>query len=413
MSVKTLSQPLHTIVKLDKGKSPVQQPYYGPSAVHYLTPEYLRGIGGAEKVKPCTNAIFVNSGETIILWDGSNAGEILRAREGMLASTMMRVRHNEDYIPEYFFYALKSWENYLKAQTSGSGIPHVDKEILGNIRLFNCSKPEQSKISEILSKVDRAIEQTEVLIAKQQRIKTGLMQDLLTRGIDKDGNIRSEKTHKFWDSPLGRIPVDWGVVPLRQVTEAIIDCPHSTPKFIESGIFVIRTFNLKDGRIVGDHSYISEKEYQERISRLKPQTDDIVFTREAPVGEAITIPPNLTTCLGQRTMLIRCDKNKCIPGFLIEIIYSQPMRIRFDQMVGGTTNPHLNVGVIRELQISIPKDVKEQNQILEKLSSSNTALDFSLNNLEKLKRIKTGLMQDLLTGNVPVTPLINKAETPA
>ena len=57
--------------------------------------------------------------------------------------------------------------------------------------------------------MDRAIEETEALIAKQQRIKTGLMQDLLTRGIDEGDNLRSEQTHKFKDSPLGRIPVEW------------------------------------------------------------------------------------------------------------------------------------------------------------------------------------------------------------
>ena len=57
--------------------------------------------------------------------------------------------------------------------------------------------------------VDRAIEQTKALISKQQRIKTGLMQDLLTRGIDEGGNLRSEQNHKFKDSPLGRIPVEW------------------------------------------------------------------------------------------------------------------------------------------------------------------------------------------------------------
>ena len=59
--------------------------------------------------------------------------------------------------------------------------------------------------------MDQAIEQTEALIAKQQRIKTGLMQDLLTRGIDEHGNLRSEQTHAFKDSPLGRIPVEWDV----------------------------------------------------------------------------------------------------------------------------------------------------------------------------------------------------------
>ncbi len=78
------------------------------------------------------------------------------------------------------------------------------------------SKPEQTKIAGILPTVDRAVEQTETLIAKQQRIKTGLMQDLLTRGIDEHGNLRSGQTHEFKDSPLGRIPVEWEVKRLEE-----------------------------------------------------------------------------------------------------------------------------------------------------------------------------------------------------
>ena len=60
--------------------------------------------------------------------------------------------------------------------------------------------------------MDRAIEQTEALIAKQQRIKAGLLQDLLTRGLDEHGNLRSDVTHQFKDSPLGPIPVEWQVI---------------------------------------------------------------------------------------------------------------------------------------------------------------------------------------------------------
>ena len=63
--------------------------------------------------------------------------------------------------------------------------------------------PNNSRLPKILSTVDRAIEQTEALISKHQRIKTGLMQDLLTRGIGEHGNLRSEQTHQFKDSPLG------------------------------------------------------------------------------------------------------------------------------------------------------------------------------------------------------------------
>ncbi|MBL0294803.1 MAG: restriction endonuclease subunit S [Saprospiraceae bacterium] len=71
---------------------------------------------------------------------------------------------------------------------------------------------EQTTIANILTKVDQAIANTEALITKYTKIKTGLMQDLLTKGIDENGNIRTEQTHEFKDSPLGSIPKEWECV---------------------------------------------------------------------------------------------------------------------------------------------------------------------------------------------------------
>jgi type I restriction enzyme S subunit len=152
------------IITLQKGKPPAQQPYFGTDADLYLTPEYLRGKVSAESVKPSANAVRVVDGETIVLWDGSNAGEFFRGLQGILASTMSCIKHGEIFDGEYFFYALKNWESYLKSQTSGSGIPHVDKEVLGNLEILLFAKPEQTKIAEILTTVDRAIQQTEALM---------------------------------------------------------------------------------------------------------------------------------------------------------------------------------------------------------------------------------------------------------
>ncbi|MFH1800915.1 MAG: restriction endonuclease subunit S, partial [Candidatus Omnitrophota bacterium] len=106
------------------------------------------------------------------------------------------------------------------------------------------SKQEQTKIAEILSTVDRAIEETEAVIAKQQRIRTGLMQDLLTRGIDEHGNLRSEQTHQFKDSPLGNIPVEWEITQIgnaaslqrgHDITESEL-CAGPYPVVSSSGI---------------------------------------------------------------------------------------------------------------------------------------------------------------------------------
>ena len=89
--------------------------------------------------------------------------------------------------------------------------------------------PEQRKIAEILETIDNAIEKTDRIIEKYKRIKQGLMQDLLTRGIAESDELgvmsyelRDEKKHRFWDSPLGRIPEEWEVVELGEVAEILL-----------------------------------------------------------------------------------------------------------------------------------------------------------------------------------------------
>jgi type I restriction enzyme S subunit len=105
--------------------------------------------------------------------------------------------------------------------------------------------PEQRKIAQILETVDNAIEKTEKIIEKYKRIKQGLMQDLLTKGIDEKGNIRSEKTHKFKDSPLGRIPEEWEVVRLGEVGEIMVVRPNPKFNIMAKSLFLQKIYKKK------------------------------------------------------------------------------------------------------------------------------------------------------------------------
>ena len=131
----------------------------------------------------------------------------------------------------YLEHFLKQEESNFRNASQGSTFEAINTSELNKWSIeYPLSKTEQVKIAEILSTVDKAIEQTEALVAKQQRIKTGLMQDLLTRGIDEHGNLRSEKTHKFKDSLLGRIPVEWEIVNLGNLS------------FISSGVTLGKSY---------------------------------------------------------------------------------------------------------------------------------------------------------------------------
>lgn len=264
---------------------------------------------------------------------------------------------------------------------------------------------EQQRIAAILTSLDTAIEATEALIEKHQQIKAGLMRDLFKRGVLRTGLLRpscGEAPNLYVRSPLGHIPVDWSVKALDDLCSLIVDCPHSTPVFQESGVLVARTMHIKSGQFLEDEaSRVSEREYQQRIERGAPQAGDLIFTREAPVGEAFVVPDGMRMCLGQRVMLIRPLTGCLEPTYLLHQLYSGSLSSQIRDRTAGTTNPHLNVADVRRLLVPVPP-LAEQAAIASSLSSMTQRILADQQTLKKLRMQKQGLMQDLLTGKVPV-----------
>jgi type I restriction enzyme S subunit len=272
------------------------------------------------------------------------------------------------------------------------------------------SKSEQESIVEIHDAVSNAIAHTSSLIAKLKQMKAGLLHDLLTRGLDENGELRDAIMHpeQFKESPLGQIPKEWEVKSLDAVCLNVVDCPHTTPVFRREGVLIARTSNIRNGIFdIPAASYVSEQEYRQRITRLEPQSGDIIFTREAPVAEAFIIPECMQICLGQRTMLLRPSPEKAHPGYILAQIYSGTVKVRINQLVGGTTNPHLNVGDVRSFLLPVPP-LQEQAQIAAILDVHNDRIHTEEVYRDKIVLQKKGLMHDLLTGKVRVN-IANKS----
>ncbi len=273
------------------------------------------------------------------------------------------------------------------------------------------SKPEQSKIAEILSTVDRAIEQTEALIAKQQRIKTGLMQNLLTRGIDEHGNLRSEQTHKFKDSRLGKIPVEWEVggfdnyvVNDAGIKPGPFGSSLTKDMHVESGYRVYGQEQVIGGTLdLGDY-YISERKFIE-MAAFSVRAGDVLISLVGTIGHVLIIPKECHPgVINPRLLRFRPDPKYCLPDFLRALLLSQPVRLQLDTLATGGTMPVLSAGIIRKLHVVVI-GMTEQSRIIKTLLSAERCILSSLERHNKLRSLKTALMQDLLMGKKRVTPM--------
>ena len=296
--------------------------------------------------------------------------------------------------------------NECKFQTASQGSTF---EAISSVELakwpveFPSAWPEQSKIAEVLSIVDKAIEQTDALISKQQRIKTGLMQDLLTRGIDEHGNVRSEETHKFKDSLVGRLPKDWECTSLGSITQVGqgLQIPIAARHQIEGpGRYLYITVQYLNGG-QSDPEYI-----QDPLESVKCNIEDILFTRTGNTGQIIS---GLQGVLHNNFFKVEYDRNRVDKDFLIHFLRWQPTQDRIMDLAGTTTIPDLKHGDFYSLNIGLP-GVLEQRLISHVLRQINTSITKELAILSKLRSLKSGLMQDLLTGRVRITPLLEDME---
>lgn len=209
----------------------------------------------------------------------------------------------------------------------------------------------------------------------EQRAEEGTGEELYQQIQAEKQHLIAEKKIKK-EKPLPEIaeneipfdiPESWKWVRLNNIAESIVDCPHSTPKYLdmETEYCTIDT-NCIDGK--GDITkwrYVDADTYTARIARLTPQKDDIVYTREGSICRAAILPEGPKVCLGQRVMLIR-SANGVFPQFIRRLLMS-PMVIRkLTEQQKGIGAKHVNVSDVCNLILPLPP-LAEQERIVAKL----------------------------------------------
>ena len=144
-------------------------------------------------------------------------------------------------------------------------------------------------------------------------------------------------------------------LPLKKVCKQIVDCPHESPEWLQEGITVIRNFNLVDGQLdLSDRYCVDEETYEKRIKRAVPSDGDIIFSREAPIGNCAIIPPNTKCCLGQRLVLLRVDIDVCSSEYLLAALQSQYVKQQIEQVSkSGSIVSNFNISDLKELIIPV------------------------------------------------------------
>jgi type I restriction enzyme S subunit len=349
---------------------------YLKTAENYITEQGLKSKG--LKLVPKRSLLFTS-----------------RATIGYLAINETEVAINQgiiSFIPKdanvdvtFFYYFFQKLRSLFENLAGGSTYKEISMSTFSNINVPLPSLSEQQRIAEILSTVDEAIQKTNEIIAKTERLKKGLMQELLTKGIG----------HKeFKDTEIGMIPKEWEVVKLGSKEFAEIIMGQSPPS---------NTYNREgkglpflQGKMEFRDIYPSPVLYCSQPIKIA-EPNDILISVRAPVGDVNVAPYRL--CIGRGLAAIRFNLNKASQWFYF--YYFQKIKNFLENLGKGSTFKAITKEDLENLKIPYPPFL-EQQKIGEILLTIDKKLEMEKNQKVKLEKIKQGLMDVLLTGKVRV-----------
>lgn len=212
------------------------------------------------------------------------------------------------------------------------------------------------------------------------------------------------------DSELPELPEGWCWGVMEDLCTEIVDCPHSTPKWTKSGKICVRTTEFRAGRLdLTKVQFVSDNTFEERIKRLRPESGDVLYSREGGIlGIACQIPVGVELCLGQRMMLMRPESR--IKASLVMHWLNSPYIFldRVQSMIQGAASPHINVGEVKRFPCPIAP-IREQAEldrlIKEGLNSVDSANLFQFSAQSDLSQLDQSILAKAFRGElVPQDP---------
>lgn len=361
----------------------------------------------------------IDSDDLVFSWSGTLAVVRWTGGPAWLNQHLFKVVPAAGIDKSHLFHLLRASIAEMNKRTHGSTMKHIKR---GELREFFVSLPvsgdEQRKLAQVLDTVDTAIHETEAIIAKLKAVKQGMLHDLLTRGIDANGELRpsqAEAPHIYRPSPLGWIPKVWDAHIFGDTIEHVIDFRGRTPKKLGmdwggGDILALSANNVQPGAIdISREAYFGgERLYRKWMTNGDVRRGDVLLTMEAPLGNVAQIPDDARYILSQRVIALRFNTGFALNDFAFWQMQSNEFRQAMVRRSTGSTATGIQRAELVKLLFKAPP-VHEQSLIAASLSSVEQRLADERLALAKQVQQKSGLMNDLLTGRVRVTPLLDAA----
>jgi type I restriction enzyme, S subunit len=312
------------------------------------------------------------------------------------------------------WHALRYAVPQLELLAQGSTFTAVGRKEIEELSLWFPDGDERQIIATILDTLESVIEKADTLLAKQQRIKTGLVYDLLTRGLDAQGQLRPSvemRNDLYWKSPVGWIPNDWTCDVLDKCASRITVglATSVTQYYRDSGTRMIRNLNIRRGYFEGNDMVFLDPDFASRFPNKLVQKSDVLTCRTGSnVGDTCLVPAEYSGSHTFTTLITTTIRAKLVPEYLVDYMASEIGVRELGNILVGAGKENLNARQLAFLRVRLPSP-PEQEQIHLRIKAAENSVNRLSQARAKLIGIKSGAMYDLLTGLVPVAALLSKS----
>ncbi len=379
------------------GSTPsTQEPYYWGGSIPFISPAdfdvkvYIDKTTRTLSEEGAKKSRVLPENSILVTCIGSLGGMAMSSRPSVTNQQINAVVADSNQESRFHFYNILFNINELTKNAGTTTLPIINKSTFSQIDLLFPPLPEQQKIANILSSVDDVIEKTRAQIDKLKDLKTGMMQELLTKGIGHT---------EFKDSPVGRIPTAWEIVELsnivcsnRPITYGIVQTGAGS----SNGVPCVRVVDLMQTELSVDNMIRTSQKISQQYKRTILQKGDIMFALRGEIGRVRKVESPLIGANLTRGIALISPSSKVSTEYLLWALRSSGVRKIIMDGVNGSALQEIPLGNLRNVKIPLPP-TPEQNAMACKMDSIESILGKTLKKLDAVNRIKKALMQDLTT----------------
>jgi len=402
--------PLAELVEFRKGVRVDVFDERRPGTAPYLGAASLEG-GRTEQWATTRGAVQAQDTDILMLWDGERSGLVGGSLNGVVSSTVSRLRPKRSVDTGFLKHALQANFGWIQARRTGTGVPHVPKNLSTWLVLAHpMSSDEQRRVAELLNALDEEVRRTEALVTKFKAASLGALTSLLT-GQGANGRRSSGLAIIEFHGRQVRLPERWSVQPLGELLAPVNPSMRSGPfgsallkyELVDSGVPLLGIDNVHVDRFVPNFERFVTPSKAQELARYRVHPQDVMITIMGTVGRSCLVPADIGQALSSKHVwTLTIDDYRYRPYLVSRQLNHAPWaraHLRRDEQ-GGIMNA-IRSETLRTLPLPVPP-IDEQIEIEFVLRAFDFEIEVHARSLQKLRDLKVGLARDLLSGRVRV-----------